>query len=508
MNYMKGVKSVRKFKPNDTFGTIFHLELMMFYKALEAPDVRQTAKLVDTLKQMQATGIKTVVYSISWQWAEPEQGKVRTEYISWLLDAACKNTGLQVDLIVDLLNPPDWMWRLYPDARPFDSDGRNYTRLSWFHPLGNKAALTLLGAVATHLATNYPGCAKAIQPVYNNEYEAKYTQEYDSFQDYGPYALGEYRRWLQAKTKDVHVINLRWGKSFKTWDDVRPPRLHSGDFQGVDFSAEYWDFVRFREEFGAAHYNRACATVHAAGLMCFHHFPEFFTVIDAMYGATMFRLIASSPFTDFVIMDSNFMTPYGTVMNPHKLRVYISAAHAYGKPVYFEAAVERFKDYALLEAGFYNSLLAGADNIGITNWHTRVDMNASLAKAMTAAPTCGSCELVGVFLHLQSCAAYHGLQWQWARKDPLHDMVEELAEKLHDGDCGTDIAVYIELDKFLADMGSFSRAVFVEPLVLWGTAEMDTYIKVKSALEQLPHTIMHMPTNVTSGPQLMVLADL
>lgn len=184
-------------------------------------------------------------------------------------------------------------------------------------------------------------------------------------------------------------------------------------------------------------------------------------------------------------------------------------------------------------------------------------------QAMHTAPTCGSCEVVGVFLHLQSCAAYHGLQWKWARKDPLHDMVEvrgrqqacrqagrqagkwkgvwrpgsvcepsaplmvmwvepasapwwtasdsqhespicptsylltraplapsrslatlspsppqELAEKLHDGDCGTDIAVYIELDKFLADMGSFSRAVFVEPLVLWGTAEMDNYIKV------------------------------
>lgn len=41
--------------------------------------------------------------------------------------------------------------------------------------------------------------------------QAKYTQEYDSFQDYGPYALAEYRRWLQAKTQDVNVINLRWG---------------------------------------------------------------------------------------------------------------------------------------------------------------------------------------------------------------------------------------------------------------------------------------------------------
>lgn len=71
--------------------------------------------------------------------------------------------------------------------------------------------------------------------------------------------------------------------------------------------------------------------------------------------------------------------PSSALPPPHLLARTLPPAPA-GKPVYFEAAVERFKDFDLLASGFYNSMLAGADNIGITNWHTRVDMNASLTK--------------------------------------------------------------------------------------------------------------------------------
>ena len=122
------------------------------------------------------------------------------------------------------------------------------------------------------------------------------------------------------------------------------------------------------------------------------HAPQFFSVLDAIYGATMFPLIAGSnatgagrgqgsrgrgvrgwvlvssryssawaapgrvvamrrggkahdpplltahpytsihaPHTDFVIMDSNFRTPYGTLMDPSKLRFYVAAARAFGE---------------------------------------------------------------------------------------------------------------------------------------------------------------------------------
>ncbi len=48
--------------------------------------------------------------------------------------------------------------------------------------MANNLALSFLSEVSTHLARQYPGCFTAVQPVYNNEYEAKYTQEYDAFQ--------------------------------------------------------------------------------------------------------------------------------------------------------------------------------------------------------------------------------------------------------------------------------------------------------------------------------------
>lgn len=60
-------------------------------------------------------------------------------------------------------------------------------------------------------------------------------------------------------------------------------------------------------------------------------------------------------------------TPYGTLMNFAKLRLYVSAGLPYGKPVYFEAAVERYKDMGVLEGGFMNAMLAGSNNLGITN---------------------------------------------------------------------------------------------------------------------------------------------
>ncbi|KXZ54054.1 hypothetical protein GPECTOR_5g162 [Gonium pectorale] len=479
----------------------------MFYNALT--DKPETDKLIATLQQMQAAGMKTVVFSATWAWTEPEEKKPRIDYINWLMDCACKTSELKVDLILDMVTAPAWLWTRYHDAAAYDSEGRNYTRISIYHPLSGVVGRRHLEAISSHLAKTYPGCAVAIQPVYNNEYEAKYTQEYDAFQDYSPYALLAFQNWLKAKTTDLNYFNSRWGTQFKHWDLVSPPVLRCRGFMGVDFSSRYWDFLKFREEWGSEVFNSACAAVQRGGLKCFHHFPEFFTVLDAIYGASMFKRIAGSPHTDFVIMDSNFMTPYRTLIKPHKLRIYIAAAASYGKPVYFEAAVEQFKGLEILEAGFRNSMLAGGENLGITNWHTRVEMNATLAAAMRPKfdPACKPCEVVGLFLHLDSCSAFHGIQHEWARADPLHDFVEDLAEHLS-RDCSTDVAVYIELDRFLADMPRFHRAVFVEPLVLYDSKELASYVAVKDALERIPHEVYHMPVNVTSGPSLVVFQDL
>ncbi len=74
--------------------------------------------------------------------------------------------------------------------------------------------------------------------------------------------------------------------------------------------------------------------------------------------------------------------------------------------------------------------------------------------------------------------------------------------------CGTDILVYIELDRFLADMPAFDRAVFIEPIVLYGSRQLEDYAAVKAALRTIPHEVLNMPTNSSGGTQLLVLKDL
>ncbi|GIM09853.1 hypothetical protein Vretimale_13654, partial [Volvox reticuliferus] len=228
-------RAIRNLAPTGTFGTIYHGELSSQFSALT--DAPQLDALIATLKQMEGAGIGTVIYSTTWEWAEPKEGNIRYRYLDMLMDAACKNTSLKVNFAVDLVTAPTWIWKRYPDAVSYDADGRKYGRLSWFHKLGNAAAGEFLTHVTTHLANGYQGCIVAVQPVYNNAYQTRFTQEYDAFQDYSPYALLEYRNWLQRKGMPLELFNVRWGTSFRRWADVEPPKLHSGDFLGVDFSA-------------------------------------------------------------------------------------------------------------------------------------------------------------------------------------------------------------------------------------------------------------------------------
>lgn len=135
--------------------------------------------------------------------------------------------------------------------------------------------------------------------------------------------------------------------------------------------------------------------------------------MDAIYGATMFKHVAASPTTTFLIMDTNFITPYGTRTKPVKMQLYVAAARAYGKSVYFEAAVERLADYGVLQEAFRAARTAGADGLGVSHWLTRLEPNKSLTEAFGALPECSGGELVGLFVPLDSCSAFHGSQVRW-----------------------------------------------------------------------------------------------
>ncbi len=78
----------------------------------------------------------------------------------------------------------------------------------------------------------------------------------------------------------------------------------------------------------------------------------------------------------------------------------------------------RYSEMRLLDEGFQHAMMAGA-HLGITNWLSRVKMDDRLKAAFdNAPPKCKAEELVGVFLHLESCAAWRGPQVGRARPGP------------------------------------------------------------------------------------------
>ncbi|GLC41864.1 hypothetical protein PLESTM_001259400 [Pleodorina starrii] len=491
---------------SERFATLFHSELAQHFDFTKGPAV--APGLIDTLKSLEATGITTVIFSSPWDWFQPEERTSRLAHLDALANATCQSTMLKVAFILDLVRAPDWVFNKWPEARAMDSHERSYKLLSWFHSEANQLAVGTLKDVVTHLVNAHPGCITAVQPVYNNEYEARYTQENDCYQDYSKPAISEYQRWLSARVPRLEALNERWGTNFSSWEGVAPPALEAGSFMGPDLTPRYWDFITFRELYGAQVLNRACAAVQASGARCFHHVPEFFTVLDAVYGTTMLKHIAASPNTDFLIVSSNFQTSYGAAMSPTKIRLGLAAVAVYGKPVYFEAALEHSPSLESVEAAVHLALTAGVNGVGLSNWLGRVKPGPPLLAALQPqVPYCRTTEAVGVFVHLDSCAAFHGLQWKWDRKDPIDDVVQGLAEPLA-ASCGISVSVFLELATLQAALTSLDRVVFVEPLVLLGDAQLDLYTQVKEAVRAMPHSFLHLPFNQTRGIRTVVMPDL
>lgn len=56
-------------------------------------------ELVSTLKEMESpdgAALTGVLFSSPWSWFELEQGAIRFDYLDWVAEAACSNTGLKV----------------------------------------------------------------------------------------------------------------------------------------------------------------------------------------------------------------------------------------------------------------------------------------------------------------------------------------------------------------------------------------------------------------------------
>jgi len=359
------------------------------------PDANPDA-LSAWLDQARGAGVSHVMISASWADVEPKEGAFDLAPLLRLIGKIGQK-GLLSMVVLDAFRGPQWLFERHPDARPLGGGPpehpcnkriRGFTTFA--HTEAFAYALRFVSTTVQEINSALgPSAVHSFQPNFNNELEARYTQECDIFLDYSPTTIAAYRQWLRAQNSDASYWSRRWGtqrgpksgllwseeEQDWRWDTIKPPNVFGDTTQSVGLptpktqprtrqtmrtqtpddehqpvtSLAYWDWLRFREVQLSHAYRTACDRVVAhGGRGCFLHFGEFFTSIDAINAVIIFELANASSITD-IIVDSNFVNFGHLRVDPVMASILVSAAQPYvsgaatGKNLWFEGAAERLE---------------------------------------------------------------------------------------------------------------------------------------------------------------------
>lgn len=357
-------------------------------------NLNQPEELKTWLQLVREQGVDLLMFSVSWQSVEEQEGNYNFDS-AFVRAQAALAAGLRVMVVLDAYRAPSWLFVKHPDARLVGGGPENHNcnmRLTGFASFSHAEAFGLAlrfleKSVVAFAARFPPGSVYGFQPVFNNELEARYPQECDIFQDYGPASLVAYREWLKGQNENVRYWTTRWHQPTSlTWEQIEPPRIWGSSPR--DESIAYWDWLRFRQVTLVQGHAHACSVVrlHGAPMRCFLHFGEFFSTIDAINSVAFFDLAKGDAVDDF-ILDTNFVNFCRTKVNPVTASIMVSAAQAFlhqgekaQKRIWFEAAVERLTANAdapaasdidkyaqVLISGVRQAISAGAHGVGYTN---------------------------------------------------------------------------------------------------------------------------------------------
>ena len=233
----------------------------------------------------------------------------------------------------------------------------------------------------------------------------------DAARDYSTAAVQLFRQYFRGVHGSIKHWNARWETSFDSWAAVQPPKFsqHLGHFNSSVTNLFYWDFQHFRHRQIHAVHEGACMHIAAHGFRCILHFPEFMTGADAIYASGAVFTLAASPWLDYVVVDSNFMT---TSMHPNDVRVVtllVAAMKPFGKPVFFEGAFERINDPKLHQRAVALTAASGAHGMGFTNWLDQINPEF-FGKALHArgASRTGNAPAIAILSPYRSYRAYKG----------------------------------------------------------------------------------------------------
>jgi hypothetical protein len=300
------------------------------------------------------------------------------------------------------------------------------------------------------------------------------VQEADGAQDYSEQAVTLFRRYLRSIHGSLDYWNARWGTQFTHWAAFKPPRFyqHAQHWGDTATKVFYWDWQHFRHRRIHEVHESGCMHIAAYGFRCIQHFPEFLTGSDAIYAAGSIFTLAASPWLDFIVVDSNFLT---TAMLPtpdvRVVQVLLAAVKPFQKPVFFEGAFERISDPELHRQAVQLTATSGAHGIGFTNWLDRVgptffnDTLSGLSTARADSPA------VAILSPYRSYWAFKGTPKDEAGvlfpTDPQQDRLFECLDMAQKAAGGLDgLQVFGVPSMLLQVLQDFQFVFYVEPEVL------------------------------------------
>ena len=335
--------------------------------------------------------------SLKWFFQQPTPDTFSFRVLDYIQQTVC-SLGLKLAVVLDAQANPPWVLAKLPGAKNVDAWGNHRGAVSFSHPGALALVHAWQDAVLGRLAANNASCIHSIQPTRLTTSMKRSTvrwvhycatlqqhmlhahgvlcvQEGDGAQDYSISALKLFNHYLHSLHSKISYWNQRWATNFTDWAAVQPTRFfqHGENWGNTATDLLYWDWQHFRHLRLHRVHESCCQRVAAYGFHCIMHFPEVLTGSDAIYASGAVFTLAASPWLDYIIIDSNFMT---TAMLPTRdvrvVQLLLSAMKPYGKQVFFEGAFERISDPEIHRRAVMLTATSGAHGIGFTNWLDRV----------------------------------------------------------------------------------------------------------------------------------------